>query len=112
TYAAQSNRRLGMRILAGLVTWRNGQRFTDTTSGFRAVGPRALALFAEEYPADFPEVETLVLAVRRGMRLVEVPVKMHPRQSGRSSIAGLRSAYYMARVASILLIGQPTPVKP
>lgn len=106
-YAAPANRRAGMRILARLVSWRTGQRFTDTTSGFRAAGPRAIALFAREYPSDFPEVETLVLAARRGLRVCEVPVEMRPRHSGRSSINGLQSAYYMARVASVIVLGQP-----
>ncbi len=111
-YRAPTNRRFGMRVLAILVRWRTGQRFTDTTSGFRAVGAAALALFADEYPSDFPEVETLVLARRRGLRVTEVPVTMHPRHHGRSSIAGLRSGYYMVRVILVLIVGQPGPVTP
>ena len=111
-YTAATNRRVGMRLLAKLVSWRSGHRFTDTTSGFRAVGPRALSLFSNEYPSDFPEVETLVLAVRHGLRVVEVPVRMRPRSQGRSSIAGLRSAYYMARVGLAVLVGNQAPVVP
>ncbi len=106
-YAAPSNRRVGMRILARIVSWRTGQHFTDTTSGFRAAGPSVLALFAHEYPADFPEVETLILAAKRHLRICEVPVRMHARAHGRSSIAGLRSLYYMLRVLLVLLLGQP-----
>jgi glycosyltransferase involved in cell wall biosynthesis len=104
-YTAAKNRRIGMRLLSALVSLRGGQRFTDTTSGFRAVGPRALRLFAGEYPSDFPEVETLIVAVRHGLRVTEVPVSMRPRSEGRSSIAGVRSAYYMARVSLSVLVG-------
>lgn len=112
-YLAPSSRRLGMRMLAGLVTLRTGQRFTDTTSGFRAVGRKGLELFAVEYPTDYPEVETIVLATKRGLRLAEVPVAMMAREHGRSSIAGLRSAYYMARVGLAIILGQPsTPPAP
>jgi glycosyltransferase involved in cell wall biosynthesis len=104
-YVAPPGRRVAMRLLATLVRWRTGGTFTDTTSGFRAVGAAGIALFARTYPTDFPEVESLVLASRNGLRVEEVPVRMTPRSHGRSSIAGLRSAYYMARVTVALVIG-------
>jgi len=104
-YLAPRSRRFGMRILSALVTWRAGATFTDTTSGFRAVGRTGIALFAEHYPPDFPEVETIVLGRRKGLRIVEVPVSMSHREHGSSSISGLRSAYYMARVILTLLVG-------
>ncbi len=107
-FASPVGRRLGMRILAALVRARTGGPFTDTTSGFRAVGRRGIELFARAYPTDFPEVEVIVLACRQGLRVTEVPVAMAERQHGASSIAGLRSAYYMARVVVALLFGNRT----
>ncbi len=104
-YIAPWGRRLGMRLLARLVHWRTGGSFTDTTSGFRALGRDAIALFARSYPTDFPEVESLVLASRNGLRLEEVAVRMIPRTDGRSSISGIRSAYYLARVTAALAVG-------
>ena len=108
-YSATRGRRAGMHILSALVLWRTGTRFTDTTSGFRALGPTALALFGRSYPVDFPEVESIVLACQSRLSVMEVPVRMRERAHGRSSIAGVRSAYYMARVAVALLIGSPGP---
>jgi len=108
-YVAPSARRSGMRILARMVNWRTGSRFTDTTSGFRAVSGPALRLFAENYPTDFPEVESLVLATQHRCRVIEVPVRMTKRAYGNSSISGLRSAYYMLRVGLGLLIGRLNP---
>ncbi len=104
-YVAPAGRRFAMRLLATLVRWRTGGTFTDTTSGFRAVGAQGIALFARTYPTDFPEVESLVLASRNGLRVEEVPVRMTPRRHGRSSIAGIRSAYYMVRVTVALVVG-------
>jgi glycosyltransferase involved in cell wall biosynthesis len=104
-YEAPLGRRMAMRLLATLVRWRTGGAFTDTTSGFRAVGVEGIALFARSYPTDFPEVESLVLASRHGLRLEEVPVRMTPRSHGQSSIAGIRSAYYMVRVTVALVVG-------
>jgi uncharacterized protein YjbI with pentapeptide repeats len=105
-YVAPRSRRTGMHVLSAMVRLRTGQVFTDTTSGFRALGPMALRLFAETYPTDFPEVESIVLAARHGLEVVEVPVRMSEREHGSSSIAGgLRSSYYMARVSLALLAG-------
>lgn len=103
-YIAPRGRRAGMRILARLVSRATGMVITDTTSGFRAVGRKGIQLFAGQYPTDFPEVETLVLATREGLRLQEVGVQMRQRVSGESSIAGLKSIYYMVRVTLVLLV--------
>jgi glycosyltransferase involved in cell wall biosynthesis len=103
-YVATRGRRFGMRILAWIVRRRTRGSFTDTTSGFRAVGRHGIELFASQYPTDFPEVESLVLAVRRNLRVEEVPVRMSARVHGKSSIAGAKSAYYMARVVVALLV--------
>ncbi|HVB92773.1 MAG TPA: glycosyltransferase family 2 protein [Acidimicrobiales bacterium] len=103
-FDSPTGRRFGMRILAMLVRWKTGGSFTDTTSGFRAVGRRGIELFASSYPTDFPEVGTIVLACHSGLTVAEVPVQMEPRRHGRSSIAGLGSAYYMVRVVVDLLV--------
>ena len=104
-YVAPRSRRFGMHVLAGLVSRATGVDLTDSTSGFRAVGRQGIELFAREYPTDFPEVETLVLATRRGLRVREVGVRMEQRRTGRSSIAGVKSsAYYMIRVIMVLLL--------
>jgi len=104
-YVATRNRRYGMKILEALVSWRAGSRFTDTTSGFRALNRRTIELFAVHYPTDYPEVESIVLAHRSGLRVREVPVKMKQREHGRSSIRGLKTLYFMIRITIGLLIG-------
>lgn len=103
-YVAPKARRFGMRVLSALVSRSAGMTLTDTTSGFRAVGQRGITLFAEEYPTDYPEVETLVLAARRGLRLQEVGVSMNLRSTGQSSISGFKSAYFMIRVITVLVV--------
>jgi hypothetical protein len=78
---------------------------TDTTSGFRAANRRAIALFAADYPHDYPEVETTVIVVKQQLRLVEIPVSMRERAAGRSSITAFRSVYYMVKVSLALFVG-------
>jgi glycosyltransferase involved in cell wall biosynthesis len=98
-------RRVGIRLFAWTVSRIVGQRVTDTTSGFRAVGRRGIALFAADYPHDYPEVEATVMVAKARLRLREVPVTMRERTTGRSSINAGSSAYYMTKVMLALFVG-------
>ena len=104
-YRSSVPRRVGIRILASVVSLRTGQRITDPTSGFQALNRKAIALFAADYPHDYPEVEALVLLLRHRLGLREVPIEMRPRAAGRSSIQTLSSGYYMVKVLLALLVG-------
>ncbi|MEW5763157.1 MAG: hypothetical protein AB1776_08165 [Bacillota bacterium] len=57
-----------------------------------------IAAFAREYPDDYPEVEVLARLRRHGRRVEEVPVAMHARAGGASSINLARATYYMIKV--------------
>ena len=106
-------RRVGIVVFAWLVSLLVRQRVTDTTSGFRAVNRKGILLFASDYPHDYPEVETTVLVFRHRLRMVEVPVAMRTRSTGRSSITLFRSIYYVVKVTLALFVGlfrrYPTP---
>jgi hypothetical protein len=104
-YRSSATRRVGIRLLATVVSAIARQRVTDTTSGFQALNRRALELFAADYPHDYPEVEGMVMTIKHRLRLVEVPVEMREREHGRSSITTLRSVYYMAKVLVALFVG-------
>ena len=104
-YRSSVPRRVGIRILASVVSLLTGQRITDPTSGFQALNRKAITLFAADYPHDYPEVEALVLLLRHRLRLREVPIEMRPRAAGRSSIQTLSSGYYMVKVLLALLVG-------
>ena len=103
-YRASVARRGGIAIFSRLVSILARQRLTDTTSGLRAADRRAIRLFAEHYPHDYPEVEAIILARRNGLGIVEVPVTMRQRSAGRSSISPIRSLYYMVKVTLAVLV--------
>ncbi|MGH2922188.1 MAG: glycosyltransferase family 2 protein [Gaiellaceae bacterium] len=111
-YRPSLARRIGITLFAGIVSLIVRQRVTDTTSGFRAMNRQGIRLFATDYPHDYPEVEATVLVYRHGLKLVEVPVAMRQRESGRSSITAFRSLYYMGKVSLALFVGllRPRPV--
>ncbi len=102
-YQSTALRRMGawwLRILLRML----GLKVTDPTSGYRLYGRRALALFDQNYPYDYPETEALAMARAAGLHIAEVPVTMRERQGGASSIAGLSAPYYMVKVTLAVLL--------
>jgi len=81
-YRTTRPRRWAMRVLSLSMSRRAGTLLIDTTSGLRASGPKAVALFARNYPAEYlgDTVESLVLALRAGLVVRQVPVHMRTRQ--------------------------------
>jgi len=104
SYRPPFARRVGIRVFARLVSVLGGQRVTDTTSGFMALDGVGIALFAEEFPHDYPEVEATLVALRSGLRLAQVQVEMRERETGSSSITFVRSVYYLVKVTLALLV--------
>jgi hypothetical protein len=104
-YRSSFARRVGIKIFAGVVSAVVRQKVTDTTSGFRAVNRKGIALFAADYPHDYPEVEATVMCVKHKLRLIEVPVTMRERGGGASSITAIRSVYYMTKVLLAIFVG-------
>lgn len=96
-------RRLGIRWFSLLIRTLCGIRVTDPTSGFWAANRRACEVLCEQTASDYPEVDSLIQLWRAGLSIREVPVRMHPRTTGVSSIAGLGSLYYMIKVTVALI---------
>ncbi|AFL99965.1 glycosyl transferase [Desulfitobacterium dehalogenans ATCC 51507] len=103
-YKPTGMRQAGILFFSKLVSVLCRQKYYDTTSGFRAVNRKGIELFSQYYPKDYPEVETIVFAFNRGIRITEIPVNMDKRQGGKSSITPLRSLYYMLKVTCVLML--------
>ena len=97
-------RRMGIVFLSGLIHIFCGKKIRDVTSGFRAVNYRFMSIYAQNYPEDYPEPEAIITAVMYGGKISEIPVKMHERTSGKSSINFKRSIYYMIKVTLAIII--------
>jgi glycosyltransferase involved in cell wall biosynthesis len=104
SFRSTFTRRLGIRFFSWLIRALTRVQLTDPTSGFRCAGPRAWKRFAVSYPEDYPEPESLFWCARSGLRIAELPVRMHTRQGGVSSINPYRSAYYMLKVSLAILL--------
>ncbi len=97
-------RRVGICFLSMLGWLLTGVRVKDITSGYRVVNRRFISIFAEDYPADYPEPEAMVIAAVYGGRIKEYPVIMQERENGESSITLKKSVYYMVKVTLAMLI--------
>jgi glycosyltransferase involved in cell wall biosynthesis len=110
-YKPTLSRRIGTSLFRFFLTLATRQRFTDTTSGMRAANRRVMALFSENYSPDFAEIESLQLAVRQGLRVEEVPVRMLERMGGSSFLTPLKSAFFIFKGMIVLVVGQFRPRK-
>jgi len=110
SYRPPFARRIGITWFARLVSLLIHQRLTDTTSGFQALNRKGIALFAGDYPSDYPEVEATLLVHKHRLRLVEVPVRMREREHGESSITFARSVYYVFKVTLALFVAMARKV--
>lgn len=104
-YEAKGPRKWAMIVLAKLLSKTAHSTLTDTTSGFRASGPRAVALFAKHYPAEYlgDTVESLVIAARAGFVIKQVPVSMRIRAGGVPSHSPVKASIFLIRVGVAML---------
>jgi hypothetical protein len=111
-YAVSWPKRLGMRLFAAIVAHYTRRSVTDPTSGFQALNREALAFFARDnYPADYPDADTLLLLNYAGFRVVEVPVHMRERLAGLSMHSSWKVVYYIFKMflsIFIVLLRQKT----
>lgn len=110
-YEVHGPRKWAMGLLSTVISRSANSKLTDTTSGFRASGPRAIELFAKDYPAEYlgDTVESLVIALKSGLTVSQVPVAMRKRTGGQPSQNAWRSAVFLFRAATALIIAYMRP---
>jgi hypothetical protein len=104
-YRPAPERVVGTSLLRLLMRLRLGQAISDGTSGLYAVNRSALALLADPYVCEAPEVEALVRITDARLRLVEVPVHMRQREHGESSFRGRRAVELVITIGLALFAG-------
>lgn len=96
-------RRMGITYFSWLIKLFTRKKITDPTSGLRMINSDIIKVFAESYPRDYPEPESVVHVIRLGRNVKEIPVIMRERQGGKSSIRFFSSIYYMIKVTVAIL---------
>lgn len=104
-YEVHGPRKWAMLFLAGVISKMAGKRLTDVTSGFKAANSRGIAQFIDHYPAEYlgDTIDSLVVAIRSGCKVTQVPVEMRPRQGGTPSHNPAKAAIYLGRSVFALL---------
>lgn len=97
-------RRIGIRYFTALIKLLTGEKITDPTSGLRLVNREIMGMFANDYPKDYPEPESVVSVLRKKKKVAEIPVVMRERTGGVSSISLKKSVYYMIKVTLAIVI--------
>ena len=106
-YSVSPARGGAMGLLRLLVRILTGERFTDTSSGFRGFSAPMLAFFSVHYPVEYMEsVEALILAHGAGFTVREIPVRMGEREAGVPSNRRLRLVYHFLRVLVVMLVSK------
>ena len=103
-FQSSAARRMGIKFFSTLIKVLTGAVITDPTSGLRMVGRNVIEIFAKDYPRDYPEPESVVAVLRKKLIVKEIPVIMHEREGGVSSISPKKSIYYMIKVTLAMLI--------
>lgn len=106
-------RRSAIGMLSFVLTAISGTQLTDVTSGFRAANRTALNQYIRHYPNEYlgDTVDSLVVAIKNGYRVAEVPVTMRVRQGGVASQSFARSVLFLVRSTMVVLIAITTPTK-
>lgn len=105
-YKASGPRKWAMRFLAAVISRLAKTKLTDVTSGFRAGNVKAINQYIDHYPAEYlgDTIDSLVVAVRSGCSVTQIPVTMRIRQGGVPSHNPVKSALYLLRSFFALLL--------
>lgn len=104
-YTVRGPRKWAMKVLAWTISRVAGTTLTDVTSGFRAANLKAIRQYVDHYPAEYlgDTIDSLVVAIRSGCTVRQVPVSMRARQGGTPSHDPIKAAIYLGRSGMALL---------
>lgn len=104
-YKVSGPRKWAMVFLARFISGLARTRLTDVTSGFKAANQRGIDQFIDHYPAEYlgDTIDSLVVAIRSGCVVSQVPVEMRARQGGTPSHNPLKATIYLGRSVFALL---------
>lgn len=77
-YRSSLFRDVGISFFRWLLYIFSGKKITDPTTGFLAMKRRVLRIVTQDFfPCDYPDADVIILLLKLGMRIKEVPVRMY-----------------------------------
>jgi len=105
SYRPPLARKIGIAFFQWTTRLTTGQKLTDPTSGFQAMNHRVLQIFTgRHFPHDYPDADVLLMLHYHGVRIEEIPVKMHPSQGVSMHRGFWRPLFYMSKMCLSLLV--------
>jgi glycosyltransferase involved in cell wall biosynthesis len=98
-----ANRRLGMLFFSAVTRLLTQREITDTTSGFKLLTRQAMTALRDQDFGDFHS-EIVIYLLLLGMRVEEVPIRVVPRQHGRSMYSLSGATLYPFRTLLAILV--------
>jgi len=82
-------RKAGVVVFAGMINLLTGSHLTDSSNGYRALRSTMLSDVIGRLEQDqYQTAELLIIAIKRGWRVIERPTVWHKRASGESKKGG------------------------
>ena len=99
-------RMIGSRIICFFIKLKTGKKYTDPTSGMRAMGKNVINLFANSLNY-IAEPDALVHLQKKGYKIIEIQVEMEDRSEGESYFANpLKTIKFMFNVLMSIIFVQ------
>ena len=89
--------KLGNHAFNAMINILNGSRISDSQSGFRAIDGRCVRSLELDSEGFEIETEITIKALRKGMRVKEVPITYKKRNGTPSKLSGFRSGYRITK---------------
>lgn len=104
SYGVNGPRRWAMFFLAKVISGVVRTPLTDVTSGFRAANEHAIRQYISHFPTEYlgDTIDSLVVAIKSGYSVTQVPVEMKARQAGTPSQGPFKATLYLARSGLVL----------
>ncbi|MBD3384887.1 glycosyltransferase [candidate division KSB1 bacterium] len=103
-YQTNIFRKIGITLFSFVLYILSGKKIADVTTGFQVVSRKVVALFADEYPHDYPDTQVLLLLSLMGFKIREIPVTVKQRLHGTSMHSSIKSLVYPVRIFLAILV--------
>lgn len=99
-YKAGVLKTIGIGLFSFIIQVICGERITDPTSGYQCLNRKVFTFFTQDsFPCDYPDANIIIMLLRMGFTIKEIPVVMDVNPAGRSMHKGFFTlVYYFFKV--------------
>ena len=89
-YRVGPAKRSAIALFRGIIKWVSGATITDPTSGYQCLSAKVLPFFIHDsFPYDYPDANVIVMLLKSGFNIKEIPTAMRVNPQGKSMHRGL-----------------------